>query len=115
MPTPREACPSLLHPHPLIESTHRSKGRKMAKHRRGWIIAGVVFGLVALTVVIAASVAEEPLRRYAEDQANAALPGLHVTIGALALHPLTLSADLRDIAVRQNIHPEPPLVSIPVV
>ena len=87
----------------------------MAKHRRGWIIAGVVLGLVALTVVIAASVAEEPLRRYAEDQANAALPGLHVTIGALALHPVTLSADLRDIAVRQNIHPEPPLVSIPVV
>lgn len=87
----------------------------MAKHRRGWIIAGVVLGLVVLTVMIAASAAEEPLRRYAEEQANSALPGFHVTIGALALHPLTLSADLRDIVVRQNIHPEPPLVSIPTV
>jgi hypothetical protein len=87
----------------------------MAKHRRGWIIAAAVLVLVALTVVIAASMADEPLRRYAEDQANSALPGFHVTISALALHPLTLSAELRDIVVRQDIHPEPPLVSIPTL
>lgn len=87
----------------------------MAKHRRGWIIAAAVLVLVALTVVIAASVADEPLRRYAEDQVNSALTGFHVTIGALALHPLTLSAELRDVVVRQDIHPEPPLVSIPTL
>jgi hypothetical protein len=65
--------------------------------------------------VIAASVADEPLRRYAEDKANSALPGFHVTIGALDLHPLTLSADVRQIVVRQDIHPDPPVVSIPTI
>jgi hypothetical protein len=85
----------------------------MAKHRRGWIIAVVVVSLVVLTVVIAASLAGEPLRRYAEERANSALSGFHVTIGVLELHPVTLSAELRDVVVRQDIHPEPPVVSIP--
>src|SRR6476619_4798777 len=87
----------------------------MAKGRRGWIVAVVVLSLLVLTVVLAASVADEPLRRYVEDQANSKLPGFHVTIGALDLHPLTLSADLRDVVVRQDIHPDPPVVSIPRV
>lgn len=87
----------------------------MAKRRRGWIIAAVILVLLAITVVIAASLADEPLRRYAEEQANSALPGFHVTIGALNLHPFTLSAGLHDVVVRQNIHPETPVVSIPTV
>ena len=87
----------------------------MAKRRRGWIVAVVVLSLLVLTVVLAASLADEPLRRYVEDQANSKLPGFHVTIGALDLHPLTLSADLRDVVVRQDIHPDPPVVSIPRV
>ena len=87
----------------------------MAKPRRGWVIAVVILGLLALTVVVGAFWADEPLRRYAEEQANAALPGFHVTIGALTLHPLTLSAVLRDVVVRQDIRPDPPVVSIPTV
>lgn len=87
----------------------------MAKRRRGWIIAAVILVLVALTAVIAASLAGEPLRRYAEEQANSALPGFHVTIGALNLHPFTLSAGIHDVVVRQDIHPDPPVVSIPTV
>ncbi|HEX5549198.1 MAG TPA: DUF748 domain-containing protein, partial [Nitrospira sp.] len=87
----------------------------MAKRRRGWVIAGVVLSLLVLAVIIAASVADEPLRQYVEDKANSVLPGFHVTIGALDLHPLTLSADLRDVVVRQDIHPDPPVLSIPRV
>ena len=87
----------------------------MAKRRRGWIIAAVVVGLVLLTVVILASVADEPLRRYVEGEANAALPGFHITVGALHLHPLTLSVDVQDVVVRQDIHPDPPILSIPHV
>jgi hypothetical protein len=85
----------------------------MAKHRRGWIIAIVVLSLVALTVVILASMAEEPLRRYVEGEANSALPGFHVSIDELDLHPLSLSVELRDVVVRQDIHPDPPILSIP--
>ena len=87
----------------------------MAKARRGWMIAVVVLSLLVLIVVTAASVADEPLRRYVEDKANSMLPGFHVTIGAFDLHPLTLSADLRDVVVRQDIHPDPPVLSIPHV
>lgn len=87
----------------------------MAKHPRGWIIAVVVLSLVVLTVVILASVADEPLRRYVEEEANAALPGFHVSVAALDLHPLTLSVVLHDVVVRQDIHPEPPVLSIPHV
>ena len=84
----------------------------MAKRHRWWVIAAVVLGLLVLTVVIVASVADEPLRRYAEGQANSALPGYHVSIGGLAVHPFTLSIDLQDVVVRQDIHPDPPVVSI---
>ena len=85
----------------------------MAKRRRGWVIAVIVLSLLVLIIVIAASVADEPLRRYVEDKANSVFPGFHVTIGALDLHPLTLSADLRDVVVRQDTHPDPPVLSIP--
>lgn len=85
----------------------------MAKRRRGWVIAGVVLSLLVLMIVITATVADEPLRRYVEDKANSVFPGFHVTIGALDLHPLTLSADLRDVVVRQDTHPDPPVLSIP--
>ncbi len=81
--------------------------------RRGWVIAVVVLSLLVLIIVLVASVADEPLRRYVEEQANSLLPGFHVTIGTLDLHPLTLSADLRDVVVRQDIHPDPPVLSIP--
>jgi Domain of Unknown Function (DUF748) len=87
----------------------------MPKRRRAWIIAAAVLSLVVLTVVIGASLADEPLRRYVEDEANSALPGFHVSIGALDLHPLTLSVELHDVVVRQDIHPDPPVVSIPQV
>jgi hypothetical protein len=84
----------------------------MAKRPRWWVIAAVVLSLLVLTVVIVASVADEPLRRYVESEANSALPGYHVAIGGLALHPFTLSVDLQDVIVRQDIHPDPPVLTI---
>ena len=84
----------------------------MAKGPRWWVIAAVVLSVLVLTVVIVASVSDEPLRRYAEGQANSALPGYHVSIGGLALHPFTLSVDLQDVVVRQDIHPDPAVLSI---
>lgn len=87
----------------------------MAKRRRGWTIAIIVLSLLVLAVMILARVADEPLRRYVEGEANSALPGFQVSIGSLDLHPLTLSVELRDVVVRQDIHPDPPVVSIPQV
>ena len=86
----------------------------MSNHRRGWIIAAVIVGLLILVVVIVASVMDEPLRQYAEARANV-LSGYRLTIGALDLHPLTLSVDLRDVVLRQDVHPDPPVLAIPLV
>ncbi|MBD0315651.1 MAG: DUF748 domain-containing protein [Nitrospiraceae bacterium] len=80
---------------------------------RGWWIAFGIIAVLLLLVVTAAFFAEEPLRRYAEAQANQRLPEYHTTIGALELHPLTLAADLKDIVIRQQAHPEPALAVIP--
>jgi uncharacterized protein DUF748 len=88
------------------------KDEEGMKRRRGWIIAGIILSVVVVSLMILAAVADEPLRRYMEDEANAALPGFHVSIDTLALHPLTLSVELRDVVVRQDIHPEPPIVAI---
>jgi hypothetical protein len=87
----------------------------MSKHRHAWTIALIALAVVILAVVILAAVSDEPLRQYIEAEANSRLPGFHITIGALDLHPLTLSVALRDIVVRQDIHPDPPVVSIPKI
>lgn len=84
----------------------------MRTRHRGWIIGGISVALLAILAVIAASVADEPLRRYAEEQANAHLPEYRITIGAVDLHPLMLAVDLRDVVVRQQANPEPPLAAI---
>ncbi|MGC3975065.1 MAG: DUF748 domain-containing protein [Nitrospira sp.] len=74
-----------------------------------WVAALVGFMLV---IVTAASLLDEPLRAYAERQVNQRLPAYTVHIGALDLHPLTLSLDLEDIVVKQKENPDPPLALI---
>jgi hypothetical protein len=64
----------------------------MSKHRRAWTIALVALAVVILAVVILAAVSDEPLRQYIEAEANSRLPGFHITIGALDLHPTSSSA-----------------------
>jgi hypothetical protein len=75
-----------------------------------WLI-GVPLA-VLLVVMIAVSFLEEPLRAYAERELNQRLPAYTIRIGALDLHPLTLSLDLEDVTVRQKKHPEPPMAAV---
>jgi hypothetical protein len=85
----------------------------MSNQRRGWTIAATIVGFLIVVIVLLASVIDEPLRQYAEAKANDVLPDYRITIGALDLHPLTLSVDLHDVVIRQAIHPDPPLAAIP--
>jgi hypothetical protein len=55
---------------------------------------------------------DEPLRAYAEREMNHRLPAYTVHLGALDLHPMSLSLDLEDLIVRQNDHPDPPIVTV---
>jgi hypothetical protein len=73
-------------------------------------------GIVAVLIVIvllAATIADEPVRRYVEGQVNGNLKGYTLKIGKLDLHPLTLSLDLKDVTFIQNRHPEPPMAQVP--
>jgi hypothetical protein len=81
---------------------------------RRWplVLAGVVLGLVALAVV-AAFFIDEPLRRSMEREANRRLDGYTVSIGALDFHPFGFSIDFHDLVVRQDAHPEPPVLHVP--
>jgi len=71
----------------------------------------VPIGLV-LVILIVVAFLDEPLRAYAEREANQRLPAYTISIGALDLHPLTLSMDLEDVVVRQRDQPDPPIAAI---
>lgn len=74
-----------------------------------------IMAVLAVTVLVAAAVADEPVRRYVEQRVNDQLTvkGYTLRIGELDLHPLSFSLDLDQVSLVQNRHPEPPVVQIP--
>jgi hypothetical protein len=69
-------------------------------------------GLIVL-LVLAAALIDDPLRGYLERNVNEKIEGSHLQIGALDLHPLTLSVELEHVVVRQTAEPEPPILLLP--
>jgi hypothetical protein len=78
---------------------------------RAFIGAGLA--LVLALGIAALFLIDEPLRQWTERTVNDHVPGYHVTIGDLKLHPLSLSVDLHDVLLRQDLHPDPPIVALP--
>ncbi|UVT17451.1 MAG: DUF748 domain-containing protein [Nitrospira sp.] len=78
-----------------------------------WTVISVAILMVAL--LGGAYFTKEPLRRYVEKYVNQAVDGYSFHIGRLDLHPLTLSVVLRNVIVRQEAHPDPPLASVPEI
>ncbi|HJT22922.1 MAG TPA: YhjD/YihY/BrkB family envelope integrity protein [Nitrospira sp.] len=101
-------------PTPAPEARQQG-ARAMHANRRWWTIAGVVIVVLLVGIVLAVYRTEAFLRGYIERLANEKLPDYQVTIGQLALHPLTLSVDLHDVNVRQRAHREPVLAAIPAL
>lgn len=73
---------------------------------------GLILAVILLLLTVAFSFVDEPLRAYAERQANQALDGYQLTIGSLDFHPLGLSVDLENVVLAQEKHPEQPLAKI---
>ena len=72
--------------------------------------------LAATLVLILALVAhsfDEYLRRTLESKINQSLHGYHVALGHAHLSPLGLGLTLRQVVIRQDANPEPPVASIP--
>ena len=81
--------------------------------RRWWIWLVGAVGLLLVAAVIGSLFIDEPLRRYVEQQMNAQLQGYTVHIGALDVHPFSFSADLKEVIIRQDAHPDPPIIHVP--
>jgi hypothetical protein len=72
---------------------------------------GLLGGLVAVAF-LAALVIDEPARRYMEREINHRLTGYTVTVGALHVHPWTVSLELVDSTISQDANPDPPVARI---
>jgi hypothetical protein len=78
---------------------------------------GLLLAAAAMAVVLAleygSRFGDEPLRRELEAKMNQQMRGYSVHVGHAHGGPLRLSLTLRDVVVRQQAHPEPPLATIP--
>jgi len=82
--------------------------------RHPWIVATLVV-LAVLGVVARLVVAriDEPLRRTLERRVNQALTGYTVSVGALDLHIIGFTVELKDVTVVQDARPSPPVIYLP--
>jgi hypothetical protein len=80
--------------------------------RRHWKgLALTVAGIAVLLAVLDLAL-DEPLRRRVERNVNARLQGYSVQLGGLDFHVIGFSLELRDLIVRQDANPEPPIARI---
>jgi hypothetical protein len=80
--------------------------------RRAW---KWTIGTVAVLVVLAVGVSfllDEPLRRTIEAQMNARMKGYSARIGKVDFHPFGFSIDFYDVIVKQDAHPDPPVMRV---
>ncbi|HSS48426.1 MAG TPA: DUF748 domain-containing protein [Thermoanaerobaculia bacterium] len=80
--------------------------------RRGLIWLAVL-GVVALILVLVASRFDEYLRRNLEAKMNQHLKGYTVSVGHAHLNPFTFSMTLKQLVIRQQANPEPPVADVP--
>ncbi|HLX06229.1 MAG TPA: DUF748 domain-containing protein [Thermoanaerobaculia bacterium] len=82
------------------------------RERVGLALVALLIG-VLLLLTWGSRLGDEPLRRQLEARMNQQLHGYTVRIGHAHGGPLHLSLTLRDLVVRQQANPEPPLATIP--
>jgi hypothetical protein len=78
-----------------------------------WALILIV--VIAAGALLAAFLADEPLRRKMEAQLNDTIKGYTIEIGKLDLHPLGFSVDIENTIVRQEAYPEPAIAEIPTM
>jgi len=83
------------------------KAARVAK----WV-GGSILGLLVL-LFIASFFVDEPIRRSMERRMNQSLKGYQARIGGLHFQLIGLSVTLRDVSVRQQEYPDPPVLQVP--
>ena len=104
---PPEVTESAAPPQPPA-ATGRPRGPLQRRHLSIIALAGLL-----LILAIAAHFFDGYLRRTLEARINQKLHGYHVALGHAHLSPFGLGLTLRDVVIRQDANPEPPVASIP--
>ena len=86
--------------------------RRRTGWKRRWLFALPFVVVFAAAVAIAAHLLDEPLRSRLETTLNQRMKGYTVRLPRLDFHPLGFSLTLHELSVRQNAHPEPPVIVI---
>jgi hypothetical protein len=89
-----------------------SRGARGPLLRRRHLSLIAVAGLL-LILGIVAHFFDEYLRRKLEGTINQKLHGYHVALGHAHLSPFGLGLTLREVVIRQDANPEPPVAAIP--
>ena len=79
------------------------------------IIGGGAILFVLLVLILVPFLIEGPLRSHMEKQINRSLTGYSVNLQELDFHLIGFSITLKDLVLRQNAHPNPPVVSFPLL
>jgi hypothetical protein len=101
-----------VEPEPPRRPEEETKHPRAPLGRRGLLWVVLAAALVLLIALIAHSF-DEYLRRTLEGKINQKLHGYHVALGHAHLSPLGLGLTLRQVVIRQDANPEPPVASIP--
>jgi Domain of Unknown Function (DUF748) len=75
----------------------------------------VALGGLVVLVALVGLVPNERLRRSIESRMNRSLEGYSVSIGRARLQPIGLSVSLENLVIRQSAHPDPPVLSLPLL
>jgi hypothetical protein len=83
-----------------------------ANRRRLLGIGAAVATALAALLVVASYALDEPLRRSVERRMNERLVGYSVQISDLDFRPIDASVQLKNLVIRQDAHPDPPVAVI---
>ena len=81
--------------------------------RRTWAwIAGALIAVLVLVLALSFFI-DEPLRASLEQKLNDRLQGYTARLGAAHLHLLGFAVELKDLTIKQEANPNPPVATIP--
>ena len=106
------AAPAASAPAPYRLPAAWFRGPMGRRERIGMLLAAAL-AAVLLLLGWGSHLGDEPLRRELEAKMNQHMIGYTVQLGHAHGGPLRLSLTLRDLVIRQQAHPEPPLATIP--
>ncbi|HET9793667.1 MAG TPA: DUF748 domain-containing protein [Thermoanaerobaculia bacterium] len=78
-----------------------------------WVLAAILVLLIVL--VVASFFVDAPMRRHMEAKMNESLKGYSVRLPGLHFQLVGMSVTLHGLTVRQNAHPETPVLTIPTL